>query len=70
LVSELTNRLYEYNISRTRNADGKVRGIEVDYEQPIVEYFVVNANYNYADVSTYHTWADGSDNLLCTSKNT
>lgn len=70
LFSELTNRLEEYNISRPRNADGKVRGIEVAYEQPIGEYFGVNANYTYADGSTEHTWADGTDNLLGTSKNT
>ncbi|MBH1448613.1 TonB-dependent receptor [Stenotrophomonas maltophilia] len=70
LFSELTNQLEEYDISRPKNADGKVRGIEVAYEQPIGEYFGVNANYTYADGSTEHTWADGSDNLLGTSKNT
>ncbi len=70
LFSELTNQLEEYDISRPKNADGKVRGIEVAYEQPIGEYFGVNANYTYADGSTDHTWADGSDNLLGTSKNT
>ncbi|TFZ43363.1 TonB-dependent receptor [Stenotrophomonas maltophilia] len=70
LFSELTNRLEEYDISRPKNADGKVRGIEVAYEQPIGEYFGVNANYTYADGSTEHTWADGTDNLLGTSKNT
>ncbi|HFF5943871.1 TPA: TonB-dependent receptor [Stenotrophomonas maltophilia] len=70
LFSELTNQLEEYDISRPKNADGKVRGIEVAYEQPIGEYFGVNANYTYADGSTEHTWADGADNLLGTSKNT
>lgn len=70
LFSELTNQLEEYDISRPKNADGKVRGIEVAYEQPIGEYFGVNANYTYADGSTEHTWADGTDNLLGTSKNT
>ncbi|CAH0066145.1 MAG TPA: TonB-dependent receptor [Pseudomonas sp.] len=70
LFSELTNQLEEYDISRPKNADGKVRGIEVAYEQPIGEYFGVNANYTYADGSTDHTWADGTDNLLGTSKNT
>lgn len=70
LFSELTNRLEEYDISRPKNADGKVRGMEVAYEQPIGEYFGVNANYTYADGSTEHTWADGTDNLLGTSKNT
>ncbi|KAF1014819.1 MAG: Colicin I receptor [Stenotrophomonas maltophilia] len=70
LFSELTNKLEEYDISRPKNADGKVRGIEVAYEQPIGEYFGVNANYTYANGSTSHTWADGTDNLLGTSKNT
>lgn len=70
LFSELTNQLEEYDISRPKNADGKVRGIEVAYEQPIGEYFGVNANYTYADGSTEHTWADETDNLLGTSKNT
>jgi iron complex outermembrane receptor protein len=70
LFSELTNRLEEVQHLPPANADGKVRGIEVAYEQPIGEYFGVNANYTYADGSTDHTWADGSDNLLGTSKNT
>lgn len=70
LFSELTNRLEEYDISRPKNADGKVRGIEVAYEQPIGEYFGVNANYTYANGTTSHTWSDGSHNLLGTSKNT
>jgi iron complex outermembrane receptor protein len=60
LYSELTNQLETYQISTPINADGKVTGVEVAYEQPIGEYFGVNANYTYADGSTSHTWADGS----------
>lgn len=70
LYSELTNQLETYQISTPINADGKVTGVEVAYEQPIGEYFGVNANYTYANGSTAHTWSDGSHNLLGTSKNT
>lgn len=70
LYSELTNRLETYQISTPINADGKVTGVEVAYEQPIGEYFGVNANYTYANGTTAHTWSDGSHNLLGTSKNT
>ena len=52
------------------NADAKVTGVELAYEQPIGEYFGINANYTYADGSTDHTWADGSNHLLGTSRNT
>lgn len=70
LYSELTNQLETYQISTPINADGKVTGVEVAYEQPIGEYFGVNANYTYANGTTAHTWSDGSHNLLGTSKNT
>jgi len=70
LFSELTNQLETYDISTPINADGQVTGVEVAYEQPIGEYFGVNANYTYANGKTDHTWADGTNNLLGTSKNT
>jgi iron complex outermembrane recepter protein len=70
LFSELTNQLEEYLVSVPINADGKVTGFEVAYEQPIGDYFGVQANYTYADGSTSHTWADGTNNLQGTSKNT
>ena len=70
LFSELTNQLEEYLVSVPVNSNGKVTGVEVAYEQPIGENFGVNANYTYADGSTAHTWADGSNNLTGTSKNT
>ncbi len=70
LFSELTNQLEEYEIALPINADGKVTGYEVAYEQPIGDYFGVLANYTYADGSTSHTWADGSHNLQGTSKDT
>ncbi|MBD9377410.1 TonB-dependent receptor [Pseudoxanthomonas sp. PXM04] len=70
LFSELTNQLEEYLVSVPVNSDGKVTGVELAYEQPIGDNFGVVANYTYANGSTSHTWADGSDNLLGTSKNT
>lgn len=70
LFSELTNQLEEYLVSVPINADGKVTGFEVAYEQPIGDYFGVQANYTYADGSTSHTWADDTNNLQGTSKNT
>ncbi|MEL1263245.1 TonB-dependent receptor [Pseudoxanthomonas putridarboris] len=70
LFSELTNQLEAYEVSVPVNADGKVHGLEVVYEQPIGDFFGINANYTYADGSTSHTWADGSNNLLGTSKDT
>jgi len=70
LFSELTNKLEQYNISSPINADGDVQGVELAYQQPIGEHFGVTANYTYADGTTDHTWADGSNHLLGTSKNT
>ncbi len=70
LYSELTNQLETYQVSTPINADAQVTGVEVAYEQPIGDYFGVNANYTYVDASTGHTWGDGSHSMLGTSKNT
>lgn len=70
LFSELTHQLEAYQVSVPINANGSVKGVEVAYQQPIGEHFGINANYTYADGSTAHTWADGSNNLLGTSENT
>ncbi|KRG69903.1 TonB-dependent receptor [Stenotrophomonas terrae] len=70
LFSELTNQLEAYQVAVPVNSNGKVTGAEVAYEQPIGDNFGINANYTYADGSTSHTWADGTNNLLGTSKNT
>jgi iron complex outermembrane receptor protein len=70
LFSELTHQLEPYQVSVPINANGSVKGVEVAYQQPIGDYFGINANYTYADGSTAHTWADGSNNLLGTSENT
>jgi len=70
LFDELTNELETYLVSMPVNSNGKVKGFELAYEQPIGEYFGVNANFTYADGNTDHTWADGSHNLVGTSKDT
>jgi iron complex outermembrane receptor protein len=70
LYSELTNQLEAYLVSVPVNSNGKVNGFELVYEQPIGESFGFNANYTYADGETDHTWADGSNNLVGTSKDT
>ena len=70
LYSELTNQLEAYLVSVPVNSNGKVKGFELVYEQPIGESFGFNANYTYADGETDHTWADGSNNLVGTSKDT
>jgi iron complex outermembrane receptor protein len=70
LYSELTNQLEEYLVSVPVNSNASVSGLELVYEQPIGESFGFNANYTYADGETAHTWADGSNNLVGTSKDT
>jgi iron complex outermembrane recepter protein len=70
LFSELTNQLETYLVSVPINSNGKVKGLELAYEQPIGEFFGVNANYTYSDGETDHTWADGGHNLVGTSKDT
>lgn len=70
LFSELTHQLEAYQVSVPINADAKVHGMEIAYEQPIGEFFGVVANYTYSDGSTSHTWADGSNNLVGNSKDT
>jgi iron complex outermembrane receptor protein len=44
--------------------------MELAYEQPIGKCLGLNAKYTYADGKTAHTWADGSNNLVGTSKDT
>ena len=70
LYSELTNQLEAYNVSVPVNSNGQVTGYELVYEQPIGDSFGLSANYTYADGKTAHTWADGSNHLLGTSKDT
>lgn len=54
-----------YIITTPINANGKVHGFELSYEQPIGAYFGINANYTYADGKGPNGHA-----LVGTSKNT
>ena len=57
--------LAPYILTVPVNSDGKVKGVELAYEQPIGEHFGLNANYTFADAE-----ADGGGDLVGTSKNT
>lgn len=54
----------DYLVSVPTNVDGNIRGVEVNYQQPLGEYMGLNMNYTYASGHT----ADGAD-LQGTSKN-
>ncbi|WP_243042064.1 TonB-dependent receptor [Dyella sedimenti] len=54
-----------YLVSVPTNVNGNVKGIELNYIQPIGEYFGVQTNYTYAEGH-----ADGGKPLQGTSKNT
>lgn len=55
----------DYLVSIPVNSNGKARGVELTYEQPIGENFGINANYTYVDGK-----ADGGKPLNGTSENT
>lgn len=55
----------DYLVSIPVNSNGKARGVELTYEQPIGENFGINANYTYVDGE-----ADGDKPLNGTSKDT
>ncbi len=55
----------DYLISVPKNVNGQVRGLELNYIQPIGDNFGVQANYTYADGH-----ASGNKPLQGTSKNT
>ena len=61
-----------YIVTVPINADGRVDGFEVNYQQAITENFGVGANYTYADgKQTSQVTAGGTgDTLVGTSKNT
>jgi iron complex outermembrane receptor protein len=71
IFSEGNNQLEDYEVSVPINVGGDVRGFELAYQQPLGDNFGFDANYTYADGKVNQfTWADGSDNLTGTSKNT
>ncbi len=52
------------------NAEGRVQGFEIAYQQAINEYFGFAANYTYADGEQTSLVTTGDDRLVGTSKNT
>lgn len=68
-IQESTNQgtdvFSTYSVSIPSNVNGKVHGLELNYIQPIGDYFGVAANYTYADGS-----ATGDKPLQGTSKTT
>jgi iron complex outermembrane receptor protein len=60
-----------YDVTVPINADGRVYGAEVSYQQPIARYFGIILNYTYADgKQTSQLPPSGDDRLVGTSKNT
>ena len=60
-----------YQISSPIEADGRVLGVQLSYQQPIAQYFGVILNYTYADgKQTSQLPPNGDDRLVGTSKNT
>jgi iron complex outermembrane receptor protein len=54
-----------YQVNIPSNVDGKVRGVELNYQQPIGDNFGIAANYTFSTGS-----ADNGQDLQGTSKNT
>jgi iron complex outermembrane recepter protein len=52
------------------NAEGRVQGVELSYQQALNEYFGVTANYTYADGKQTSLVTTGDDRLVGTSENT
>lgn len=71
MFSEQAQGLRTYHVSVPINVSGDVRGFELAYQQPLGDNLGLDANYTYADgkVNGFQ-WADGSNNLVGTSKNT
>ncbi|MBD8524861.1 TonB-dependent receptor [Pseudomarimonas arenosa] len=65
LLNIRTGQFETYTISAPVNADGKVQGLELNWQTPIGEYFGLWANYTYADAEE-----DSGDDLVGASKNT
>jgi iron complex outermembrane receptor protein len=59
------NSFQTYTISAPTNGSGKVKGIELAWQQPITMGFGVQANYTYADAKE-----NGGKDLVGASKNT
>jgi len=62
--------LVPYQLTVPVNAQGRVQGFELAYQQAIAEHFGVAANYTYADGKQTSLVTNGDDRLVGTSKNT
>jgi iron complex outermembrane receptor protein len=62
--------LAPYILTVPVNADGRVSGVEVAYQQALTRNFGVAANYTYADGKQTSLVTNGDDRLVGTSKNT
>ena len=62
--------LAPYILTVPVNADGRVTGLEVAYQQALTRNFGVAANYTYADGKQTSQVTNGDDRLVGTSKNT
>lgn len=70
-VNDQNGMVENYEVTLPINSDGKVRGIELTYEQPIGDYFGISANYTYADgEADVPAGSDATDALVGTSKDT
>ncbi len=65
LLNIRTNAFDVYTISAPINSSGKVKGIELAWQQPLIMGFGVQTNYTYADAKE-----DGGQALVGASKNT
>jgi iron complex outermembrane receptor protein len=59
-----------YILSVPVNADGRVQGLEVAYQQAFFDHWGVQTNYTYADGKQTSLVTNGDDRLVGTSKNT
>jgi iron complex outermembrane receptor protein len=59
-----------YDLAVPINAKGRVRGVELAWQQAFGEYFGANANYTYADGKQTNNVLNDDDRLVGTSKNT
>ncbi len=60
----------QYDLSVPVNAQGRVQGVELNYQQAINDYFGVFGNYTYADGKQTSLVTNGDDRLVGTSENT
>ncbi|HYL72481.1 MAG TPA: TonB-dependent receptor [Candidatus Dormibacteraeota bacterium] len=65
-----TGSFANYDVSYPINAQGRVTGIEIAYQQALTEHWGIAGNYTYADGKQTSAVVNGDDRLVGTSKNT